>query len=78
MAEQTLIEWRVSWLMWPPGDPKPHRQERVTTDEAGARDQMEGLMTMVAPHGVRPCGNHIWDPMLECRSVAPSEWTTVD
>ena len=70
-------EYRVSFTAWPPGAPKSHRGERLTMEEDGARDQYKGLLSMKAPHELRPCGSHVWDPKLESREVVQNEWKDV-
>lgn len=57
--------WRVSFDMWPLEEGRPRHVERVTHDEADALDQYKGLLSMVAPHEPRPCGEHIWNPKIE-------------
>lgn len=57
--EQSRVEWRVSWTMWPFAWPVPHHTERVTEDEADARDQLEGLKSMLADHELRPCERRV-------------------
>jgi len=62
-------QWRLSWQMWVPDEPAPRWVEKITSDEEEARDQMEGLLSMVAPHELRPCGEHVWMPTLEHRAA---------
>ena len=70
-------QYRVSWDMWLPEDPSPtHRSYVKPEDEA--RDQYEGLLTMMAPHGLRPCGEHIWNPKLERRLIQESQWEELE
>lgn len=67
-------EWRVSWTMWPFGHREPTQGERITQDEADARDQLEGLRGMLAPHPLRPCDVHVWEPKLEHRTIEQGPW----
>lgn len=74
MSDSQRVEWRVSWTMWPFALPEPHRSERVTEDEAGAREQYAGLQSMLAEHEPRPCDRHVWEPKLERRVVREDAW----
>lgn len=76
-TSDTRVEWRVSFVMWPFGWPESRREERVTGDEADARDQLTGLLSMLAPHELRPCDEHIWEPKLERRVVRDDDWEEV-
>lgn len=66
--EPAQSEWRVSFTMWAPDDGEPRRIDRIYHDEGEARDHLAGLLSMAAPHGLRPCGDHVWDPKLERRT----------
>ena len=72
-----MIEWRVSWTMWPHEWPLPRDTERITDDEESARDQFAGLLLMLAPHELRPCSDHVWEPRLERREKVTTEWARV-
>lgn len=67
-------QWKVSWSMWPLAWPKEHRTEKIHADEAEARSQLEGLLSMKAPHRPRPCDKHVWDISLQFRTVIQGEW----
>ncbi|KKM06086.1 hypothetical protein LCGC14_1747560 [marine sediment metagenome] len=74
MSDKSL-EWRLTWTMWPHAYRAPHNTEAIHSDEAAARRQLEGLLSMVAPHELRPCDMHVWSPKLESRPVQRGDWT---
>lgn len=72
------IEYRVSWVMWPPHFPKPHRAARSTYDEDSAKSQYDGLRSMLAGHALQPCAHSVWEPRLEKRTVDFGEWILLE
>jgi hypothetical protein len=67
-------QWRVSWWHWSPDADGPSTPKRIYDDEATARQHLEGLQSMLAPHELRPCADHVWRPSLEHRTIWESPW----
>ena len=67
-----MTQYRVSWNMWLHHWDKPYPTTNLQDDEAEARKQITGLLSMKAPHPPRKCGKHVWDVKLEVREVG--EW----
>jgi hypothetical protein len=68
-------EWRVSFTGWWRTE-FPHRTEVIKKSEEDAREHFKGLKSMEAPHELRPCGKHIYDPKIEHREVVQEKWST--
>ncbi len=66
------IEARISWTQWPDGSgPVTHSYIKPYEE---AKRQFEGLKSIESPHPLRPCGEHVWEPKLEVRTVELGEW----
>ena len=70
-----MTQYRVSWNMWIPSWSKPYLTVHIYDNEEEARDQVKGLMALLAPHLPRTCATHVWDVKLEVRKV--DEWKIV-
>lgn len=71
------IEYRVSFTIWPYGAPVARSVERITDDVQSASEQMTNLQTMLAPHTLRPCDVHVWNPKMERRQKDDPPWEPI-
>ena len=67
-------QYRLRWTMWSHECPVPRTGEAIHDDEDRARRQHEGLLSMIAPHELRPCSDHVWDVTFERRTVERGGW----